>query len=266
MNRLVSTEILKIRTTRSWWGMLIGLAVITAGLTALGALTAGMSLAPGAPPTPGPDEPAVVRSVYTTGYGMAYVFALILGVLAVSTEYRHETVTPTFLATPRRARVVVSKLVAVVCFSILYAVVAQLISASLGAGIFTARGFDVALTEDDVPRALLLGVVGTAVWGVVGTGLATLIRNQIAAIVIGIGVTFILEPLIALALGLVSWGADVAKFLPGAASTALVEIPLTGGPVSADSLPWWGGLLVLLAYGAVLGGLGAALTLRRDVT
>lgn len=272
MTRLVSTEILKIRSTRSWWGMLLGLVVITAGLTALGAFTAGMSFAPGAPPTPGPDDPAVARGVYTTGYGMSYVFALVLGVLAVSTEYRHQTVTPTFLATPRRALVVAGKLVAVVTFSVLYAVVALLVSTGLGAAVFAGRGFDVALTQDDVPRALLLSLVGTAMWGVIGTGLATLIRNQVAAIVVGIGVTFILEPLVGLALGLVSWGTDVAKFLPGAASAALVEISpaasasTTDGPLSVDILPWWAALLVLLGYGVVLGGVGARLTLRRDVT
>ena len=266
MSRQISTEILKIRSTRTWWGMLIGLVVVTAGLTALGAFTAGVSFAPGAPPTPGPDEPAVVRSVYTTGYGMATVFALILGVLAVSTEYRHQTVTPTFIATPQRSRVVAGKLVAVVSFSVLYAAVALVVSTGFGAAIFSGRGFDVALTEDNVPRALLLGLVGTAVWGILGTGLATLIRNQIAAIVVGIGVTFILEPLIGLALGLVSWGADVARFLPGAASSAIVEISPTGGPLSPDALPWWAALLVLLGYGVVLGGLGAAVTLRRDVT
>ena len=147
-----------------------------------------------------------------------------------------------------------------------YAAVALVVSTGFGAAIFSGRGFDVALTEDNVPRALLLGLVGTAVRGILGTGLATLIRNQIAAIVVGIGVTFILEPLIGLALGLVSWGADVARFLPGAASSAIVEISPTGGPLSPDALPWWAALLVLLGYGVVLGGLGAAVTLRRDVT
>ena len=266
MSRLVSTEILKIRSTRTWWAMLIGLVVLTLAFTALGGFTAGQSFAPGAPPTPGPDDPAVARGVYTTGYGMATVFALVLGVLAVSTEYRHQTVTPTFLATPRRSRVVVSKLVAVSAFSALYAVVALVLSAGFGAAIFALRGFEVTLLGDDVPRALALSVVGTVVWGILGTGLATLIRNQIAAIVVGIGVTFILEPLIGLALSLTSWGPDVAKFLPGSASAAVVEVSATGGPLSPDALAWWAGLLVLLAYGSVFAGLGAALTLRRDVT
>ena len=38
------------------------------------------------------------------------------------------------------------------------------------------------------------------------------------------------------------------------------------GVPGADPLSWWGGALVLIAYAAVLAGVGSMLTVRRDVT
>ena len=40
---------------------------------------------------------------------------------------------------------------------------------------------------------------------------------------------------------------------------------LSGSP-GANPLSWWGGALVLIAYAALLAGVGSMLTVRRDVT
>ena len=77
---------------------------------------------------------------------------------------------------------------------------------------------------------------------------------------------FLLDPLLVLALGAVGevGGVDlegVGSYLLTSASTAVVE-----GFTGARLLPWWGGLLVLLAWAGALGGLAWRTTLRRDVT
>ena len=42
-----------------------------------------------------------------------------------------------------------------------------------------------------MPRSLALGILAVALWGLFGLGIATLIRNQVAALLLSIGVAWI---------------------------------------------------------------------------
>ena len=53
---------------------------------------------------------------------------------------------------------------------------------------------------------------------------------------------------------------------PSQATAALLTPPTTAAGVTSTYLAWWGGALVLLGYAVVSAALGAAVTLRRDVT
>lgn len=266
MNALISTEMLKVRTTRSWWGMLLGLVVWAALWTLPGAFTTGMEIAPGQQ-LPGTDDDATVRTLYTTALtSFGYVFTLVLGILLISGEYRHQTVTPTFLATPRRPRVVLAKWVVSGAYSLLYGLVALVVSVGVAVAILAVRGQDLNFGADALPRSLALALLGFVLWGLIGIGLGTLIGNQVIAILVGIGFVFV-EFIATIALSFVSWGPDVLKWFPSNATGAMLDIS-TQQPDGTllDILPWWAGLLVLLGYALVSAGLGARLTLRRDVT
>jgi hypothetical protein len=108
---------------------------------------------------------------------------------------------------------------------------------------------------------MALSVLAVAIWTVLGIGIGTLIRNQIAAIVLAILFTFLIEPLLTFALAAadLDW---LVKWLPTNASSAL----MAPGDVLLDYLDWWAGGLVLLAYGLVLAALGVVLSVRRDVS
>ncbi len=116
-----------------------------------------------------------------------------------------------------------------------------------------------------VPGLLLSAVL----LGLFGLGFGTLVKNQIAAILLTIGGTLILESiLIALARAIFHYNLN---WLPNAAGAALAGDIARGfggggrGP-NFHLLTWWQGGLVMLAWGLVPLTIGYFTTFRRDVT
>ena len=110
----VTAEFRKFFTTRMWWGMAIGVFLAGASFSVLFALVVAGSKAQGGPgasnlPAPGLDNTAMVSTVYTAGLSLAYLLTLVVGVMSIGSEYRHKTITSTFLSTPKRIRVMVAK-------------------------------------------------------------------------------------------------------------------------------------------------------------
>jgi ABC-2 type transport system permease protein len=262
MSRLVRSELLKLSTTRLWMGLLLGLVLTSVAFAVLTAVLAG-SDSPAVQGAPALDDPATVRSVYTAGLGFAYLFALVLGVTAMAGEFRHQTITASVLAVPRRWRIVVAKLAAVGAVGIGYGIATVAASTAGGAPVLAIRG--AAMTGAGLTRALALAVLAVALWAVIGLGVGTLIRNQVLALLLAVGIAWIAEPIVSILLNLADLGV-VAKFLPTQATTAVVEPALGASGIAFTLLPWWGGVLVLAGYAAVSGALGVALTLRRDIS
>lgn len=259
---LVRSELTKILTTRLWWGLLIGMAIYTAVEAGVTAGFSGQDLGAGQPPMPGLDSSEGLLSVYAAStFSGAYLFALVLGVTGMTAEYRYETATPTFLVTPRRARVVVAKGVAHLVAGVGYGVAAGVVALLVGGTVVLIRGYDLGLGTPGLGRSLLLAVLAAAVWTLVGLGIGTLIVNQVAAVLVAVFLAFLVEPLLGLALGALDLDV-VAKILPSSASAAMTSTYSPG----LDLLPWWGGALVLAGYGVVFSAVGVALTVRRDIT
>lgn len=265
MTGLVRAELLKITSTRLWWGLLIG-AVAFSGIQSLAnAIVAGMEAGAGAPAMPGLETPEAVRSVYPMAmFTGTYMFALVLGITGMTGEYRHQTITSTFLVSPRRARVVVAKVLAHALMGVVYGLVGLLTVLVVGGVTMSIRGYGLGLDAERLWATNAVAVVAVAIWTVLGIGVGTLIRNQVAAIVAALLFTFLVEPLATFAISSIE-GLDLdwlVKWLPSNASTAL----MAPGDVMLDYLAWWAGGLVLLAYGLVLAGLGIVLSVRRDVS
>ena len=100
MNALISNEFLKLRTSRAPWLILaIQQILIVAAMS-------GMAIA-----ELDFKSPTAARLLLAHA-GMSSLLIMVLGILAVAGEYRDGTTTDTFLATPRRSRVIAAKLVA----------------------------------------------------------------------------------------------------------------------------------------------------------
>ncbi|KQO96574.1 ABC transporter permease [Leifsonia sp. Leaf264] len=271
--RSIGSEFLKILTTRIWWILAI-VMVVYVGATAggLAALFGWISQNPdqaggsGARGLPTGDQ--LQPLVYGFATTVGYVFPVLLGALATTGEFRHETLTPTFLATPRRGLVLLAKVKVAVIVGAVFGLIAWITTLAAGAGVFT--GFDIAtnLGDSDTWALAGRGILAMALWAAIGVGLGTLVTSQVAAIVIVLAFTQFVEPLLRLAASFIDVTASIARFLPGAASDAVVGVSfysLSGG-AATDPLEWWQGAIVLLGYAAILTFGGYFTSWRRDVT
>jgi ABC-type transport system involved in multi-copper enzyme maturation permease subunit len=251
MSALIRAEWTKLFTTRVWIGLLLGACALTAGFAILFTTFAGDAES-GLPAvgTEAYEELALATAANVT------VLFLILGIIGMTQEYRHRTATPTFLATPRRGRVVVAKLLGYALAAVPFALVVLVVNYVVVLVAAGARGTAPSLTGDNLQ---VLGSSGLAlvIYAVIGVGLGALLRNQVGAIVGGLVYLFVIEPIVRS----IPATSSTYKWLPGGAleaMTATFEAP--------DLLERWQGALLLLGYGLVAALLGTFLAVRRDVS
>lgn len=272
--RAIGSEFQKVFTTRLWWLMAILLAAYVALMAGgLGAFFGWAAANPDAAASVGNNTPLppgldLAPLLYSFASSIGYVFPVLLGALAVTGEFRHKTLTPTFLAEPHRTLVLSGKFISELAVGAGLGVIA--FAASVGAGSTALAGFglDTGLDSNDTWALVGRGILAMALWAAIGVGLGTLVNNQVAAIVIVIAFTQFVEPILRLAASLSDVTANIGRFLPGAASDALVgasfyNIASLG---SSETLEWWQGGLVLLGIAVAATVIGGATTWRRDVS
>ena len=268
----VRAEVAKLVTTRLWWILLIVLFVYVAFVAGIlggvfGAI-ADQGTAEGAPPPVAPGDLHLI--VYSSATAIGYVFPLLLGALATTSEFRHLTLTPTFLANPHRGQVLSAKAIALAVVGALYGAVALLGSIGGGGLVLAITGQELHLGDSETWVLVGRVLIAMALWAVIGVGLGALIPNQVAVLVIVLAFTQFLEPILRSLSFVADWTAQVGQFLPGAAGDALVgSSPFTafaGTGVGIPTLEWWQGGLVLLAIALVASLIGYLTTWKRDVT
>jgi ABC-2 type transport system permease protein len=177
----IRTEFRKLATVRSPWLLLAaGPVIVVAGITGL--VSAGGNV----------HDPAV-QSRAMAHVGLAAVFALIFGILAVAGEYRHGTVTDTFLSFPGRGWVIAAKL-----------------------AVYGLAG----------------GVAANCAFALIGVGLGALVRNVAGAIALALAWIALIEGIAGqlIGAGLARWlPFSASEALDRAAITSTRLLPQWGG-------------------------------------
>jgi ABC-2 type transport system permease protein len=249
MTHLLRAEALRLATTRTYWLLAAGVAALIAGGSA--ATAAATSFNPGISPA---------RSVLAIA-GLAQTVALLAGVLSVTGEFRHNTITPAVLITPRRTPLLAAKLITMAAAGLAFGLAATGLATAITLPLLAARHIPAGISGTQAAAIIAGGGAATALGAALGIGIGAIIRNQVGAIVTVLALLYVAEPL----LGFIPHaGTAMQKYgLDGLASAATYTI---GFPATAQLLGQGAAVLVLTAYtGAVL-VTGAALLRHRDIT
>jgi ABC-2 type transport system permease protein len=242
MTNLVLAELLKFRTTRTFWGLAgsaLGLVLLIVILT----LAIDDNL----------NTEQDVRDLLSTA-GIYGLMALILGVVAGAGEYRHGTIAWTLLVTPNRLRAVGGGVIA--CFLGGLAIGVVVASCVTAVALPWLSAKDAVLPPTgDLLKILLGGVLYAALAAALGSAFGQLLRNQVAGVVIVLVLIFVVDPVIA---GLLE---NVGQFtLTG------LGIAMSGGDNGdTNVLPLGLAALVWALYTVLFTALAVIFTSRRDI-
>ncbi|MEU5938856.1 ABC transporter permease [Micromonospora sp. NPDC047548] len=274
---LVRSELLKIRTTNTWWLFGLGALVTLALAFLVNAVNAAMYLSgpqdlEGVPAEQAEQLRASANEVYqaanlfTSGQYFGLLFVLLLGIIVVTNEFYHQTATTTFLTTPHRTVVVTAKLVTSALIGAFFWLVTTVLTVPATLIFFAVKGWDAHLGDWDITRAMLLNLLAYVLWGIFGVGFGVLIRSQIGATITAVvlylvGTTaanvifFLLQQWLEW-----DWIGKLAVIVPSTASALMISgTELPGNP------PQWVGAVVLIAYAVVTTAAGSLIMRRRDI-
>lgn len=265
MTNLVKAELYKLRTTPGPWICVI----VTLLLTGLGITTAFIVGHHNVVRFTAPTTTQGLRDLVGAGYEAGVVMAPVLGVICITTEYRHRILTATLLLDPRRSDVITAKILASLLWGLLMSVASFAMVAAMGIPLLVAEGGSISALAHQVGPVVPGILAAYAILAVYGMGIGTLVRNQIAGVILALGITLILEPII---VAIFSSLAHIdVNFLPSRATQAvaggLVPHGAAGATVTGHVLlSWWLGAIALICWGLGTAVLGYFLTFRRDVT
>ena len=276
--RLLRAEFMKIRTTGTGWLFLTGFVVFTALALTISGFGSHYQLYPQQGPgraqalaqaaqarTPS-GLAAIAAGMMTSGQRIGFIFALLLGVIIVTSEFANQTAAVTFVTVPRRTTVIRAKLAAAACCGALFWLVGTVIAAVTTPLFLHSQHVSTSLAGWTVARSVLLNLLAFVAWGAFGLGLGAVLRSQLASVIAAIAVyvgSFGALLVFTLLYNLLhqAWLLGGPVIAPAVAS----EVMVTSGPAFPHAPPGWVGGVIMIGYTVALVAGGIALTKRRDV-
>jgi ABC-2 type transport system permease protein len=166
------------------------------------------------------------------------MLVLLIGIMVMAGEFRFNTITSTFLITPERKRVVAAKLAASSLVGIAIAAVSTSLTLAIALPWLASGHVDVASHSTDIVIVLLGGIAATAISGMVGVGVGSLVTNQTLAVAVTLTWLLLVEAMV------VSFAPGLGRWLPGGAAGAM-----SGAATYSNLLPVGVAALLFAGYG-----------------
>lgn len=264
MTPLIRVELLKLRTTRLTYGLLVTTAGLSALFAVLAATRAGEG--PGARALP-PLSTAAGLSAATTTTGFGLLLAAVLGITLTTGEFRHGTATLTYLSFPHRTRVLAAKLTAAACGGAVFGLAGGAAATTAALAVATGKGDRIALGAGALAGHIAGATLGGALLAAAGAGLGSLLRTQLGAVI----TIFVWALIVETALG--GLFTSVRPYLPFTADTtlggtALGEAALgiaRTAPHGPAQLPFVASAAMVAGVAVALSALAAWLSVPRDI-
>jgi ABC-2 type transport system permease protein len=251
---LLRSEWTKLRTVRSTMWTLVATLLIGVGVSGM---ATGVTRAHWA------TESAANRAAFDPvevslmGVYLGGILLLgILGILVVSGEYATGTIRATLAAEPRRALVLAAKVLVFAAVTLVAAEVTAFAGFLLGQAFLTSPARHATLSSPGALRAVAGIGLFLCVSGLLGLGIAVMIRHTAGAISVYVFVVLVLPIIVS---GLPnSLQHQIERLLPASIGSVMINnsVPDAFGP--------WTGFLILCGYTAAILTLGTVLLVRRD--
>lgn len=253
MIRATRAELLKLRTARLPWGLL----VLTIGLVSLHGVLFDSNAG-------GTGHAAVPSLATYAGQSQAInipgellLLSTVLGIIVASGEFRHRTATGTYLAVPSRVRVLGAKVIAAGTMGLLFGLAGAAAATGIGLSFVASGGHHVLLSTATIARYIAGATLGSALLAGAGVALGSLIRSQIGAIIAIFVWGFVIEQTV----GDVYNSAQ--RYLPYTAAAAMAG---TNPGSEKTPLPFSAAMALLVGAAALIALIAERTTLRSDIT
>jgi ABC-2 type transport system permease protein len=249
---ILASEWTKLRSVRSTWIILFLALFLSVGFSALIAWVQGLTYGDW-----GEAEQATFDPVINSTVGILFgiILLIVFGVTVVTSEYGSRMIRTTFIATPRRLRVMAAKAVITGIIGMIVATVMMLGMFFVSQAIFGAYGMETAaISDDDASRLLItMMLAGGLIYTLIPFAIAFLLRGTASAITASIGLFFLpwmFAPL------LPTWMQEnVIRFLPDIAMDSLAGVTastsnmyLSQTPAIITIVAWLTGSLAIAAF------------------
>lgn len=253
--RSLRSEIRKMTSLRSTWltlGLWLGFGILITWAMAA-------TLADGQNNVGGINVHGEFHPVFITGSAqLYYIFAMVLGALAVTGEYASNTMRTTIVSQTSRRRAFTSKIAAVTIIMGIAtaAIIAVLVAVTLLVGGLSWNGGDGNL------RALILFWLAGVLTALMITGAGYILRSTAGSIVTGVMVLFVSEMLRLVPVNF--FRETLPKFLPSGVTSGMTVSDTANPTQTTNYLSPGTAALVWLAYVSVFIVLGAIRYKRSD--